>query len=52
MQEWAIGVDLGGTKIEVAIVNAQGQLSDRLLVPTESSQGPEKIVENIIELLE
>jgi len=47
MQEWAIGVDLGGTKIEVALVNADGQLLDRLRVPTESSHNSNKIIEDI-----
>ncbi len=47
MQQWAIGVDLGGTKIEVAIVSSQGELLDKLRIPTISSQGPDKIIENI-----
>ena len=47
MQKWAIGVDLGGTKIEVALVNADGQLSDRLRIPTQSEAGPDKIPEDI-----
>jgi hypothetical protein len=32
--QWAIGVDLGGSKIEVALVNSSGLLHDRLRVPT------------------
>ncbi len=51
MQEWAIGVDLGGTKIEVAIVNAQGQLEDRLRIPTEKSLSPEKTIDNIVDAI-
>jgi glucokinase len=37
--QWAIGIDLGGTKIEVALVNSSGLLHDRLRVPTNSKKG-------------
>ncbi len=47
MQEWAIGIDLGGTKIEVAIVSVKGQLLDRLRIPTEASQSADGICSNI-----
>jgi glucokinase len=51
MQKWAVGVDLGGTKIEVALVNADGQLLDRLRIPTDSSDGPDKIIEDIANII-
>jgi predicted NBD/HSP70 family sugar kinase len=35
--QWAIGIDLGGTKIEVALVNSSGLLHDRLRVPTDTA---------------
>jgi predicted NBD/HSP70 family sugar kinase len=35
-KKWAIGVDLGGTKIEVAFVNSSGLLHDRLRLVTDS----------------
>src|SRR5450759_2174971 len=41
--KWAIGIDLGGSKIEVALVNSSGLLHDRLRVPTDSKQGYEII---------
>ena len=37
--QWAIGIDLGGTKIEVALVNSSGLLHDRLRGPTNSKKG-------------
>lgn len=51
MQKWAIGVDLGGTKIEIAIVGADGQLPGKLRIPTESPLGPDKIIENIVDAI-
>jgi predicted NBD/HSP70 family sugar kinase len=36
---WAIGVDLGGTKIEVAQVDASGSLRERLRHPTPVKEG-------------
>ena len=38
-KRWAIGIDLGGSKIEVALVNSSGLLHDRLRVPTDSKKG-------------
>lgn len=50
MQEeiWAIGIDLGGTKIEVARVNKEGNYSQRLTRPTIASRGPAAIKKEII----
>jgi glucokinase len=36
---WAIGVDLGGTKVEVAQVDAQGRVRRRLRRPTDVKDG-------------
>lgn len=48
---WAIGIDLGGTKIEAALVNSSGQLRDRLRVPTESQQGYNAILKRLAETI-
>jgi len=45
--KWAIGIDLGGSKIEVALVNSSGLLHDRLRVPTDSKQGYKAILKLI-----
>ena len=37
---WAIGVDLGGTKVEVASVDSGGLLHHRLRRPTNVKAGP------------
>ena len=34
-EPWAIGVDLGGTKVEVAVVDAGGKILQRLKQPTQ-----------------
>ncbi|MDR3681730.1 MAG: ROK family protein [Flavipsychrobacter sp.] len=52
MQKWAIGVDLGGTKIEIAIVSTNGRVLDRLRIPTESTESPEQIIDKISENIE
>ena len=36
---WAIGVDLGGTKVEVAQVDSAGQIRQRLRRPTDVRDG-------------
>ena len=46
---WAIGVDLGGTKIEVATVGDGGRLLGRLRRPTPVEAGPDGIIAAIAE---
>ena len=46
--QWAIGIDLGGSKIEVALVDSSGLLHDRLHVPTQSKQGYQAICRLIL----
>jgi glucokinase len=45
---WAIGVDLGGTKIEVARVGAGGKLSQRVRRPTNIQSGPAAVKAEIV----
>jgi glucokinase len=47
---WAFGVDLGGTKVEVAVVDAQGAIRQRLQEPTDVEGGPDGIVAQIARL--
>jgi glucokinase len=44
----AIGVDLGGTKIEVALVDSQGRAKKRVRQPTEARKGYTAVKEHII----
>jgi glucokinase len=48
---WTIGVDLGGTKIEVARVNPDGKILDRARMPTLVEKGPEVIVREITDAI-
>jgi|ERR1035437_78762 glucokinase len=49
--QWTIGVDLGGSKIEVALVNSSGLLNDRLRVPTDSKKGYKAVLKQITETI-
>jgi hypothetical protein len=43
-ETWAIGVDLGGTKVQVAVVDAGGKILQRLKQPTQVETGPDRIM--------
>lgn len=45
---WAIGVDLGGTKIEVAAVEANGKLRQRIRRPTQAEKGPAAVKADLV----
>jgi len=46
--QWAVGVDLGGTKVEVAQVAEGGQLRRRVRRPTNVNAGPSIVKEDIL----
>ncbi len=46
---FTVGVDLGGTKIEVALVNGSGRVTSRQRLATRVSEGPGAIQSEIIE---
>jgi glucokinase len=46
-ETWAIGIDLGGTKVEVAAVDVNGRILRRLKRPTDVAGGPEAIIAEI-----
>jgi glucokinase len=50
-ETWAIGVDLGGTKVEVAVVDATGQILRRLQKPTDVKGGPDRIISEITQMV-
>src|SRR5699024_2544827 len=43
----SIGVDIGGTKIAIAIVNETGNIKDQIILNTDTTVGPEVVIENI-----
>ena len=48
---FSVGIDIGGTKIEAAVLDAQNNLVARERVPTEREKGSEHILNNINLLL-
>lgn len=46
---WAIGIDLGGTKIEIALVDSNGNIGGRINVPTDVKGGPSAIIKQILD---
>lgn len=52
MEKWAIGVDIGGSKIDVAHVNEEGKVLERTVFPTPPSAPPEKIIQEIAQAIE
>jgi glucokinase len=46
---WSVGVDLGGTKVEVAHVDADGHLQRRLRRPTDVKDGPKAVEQEIVD---
>lgn len=47
-ESWAIGIDLGGTKVEVAQVDATGRVLKHLRRPTNVQEGPLAVKSDII----
>ncbi len=45
--DWVIGVDLGGTKIEIALISPENRVTSRLRIPTHPHLGPQNVVERI-----
>lgn len=48
MAEYSIGVDLGGTNLRAAVVEPSGKMLERLAATTDLSQGPERVVDDIV----
>lgn len=49
---YAIGVDLGGTKIAAALVDFEGRIIYKYILPTEAEKGEVSILNNIIRVIE
>lgn len=46
-----IGVDLGATKIAAGLVTKDGRVSNQMKIKTQASQGPKKIIDNLVNLI-
>ena len=51
MSRYAIGVDLGGTKVEACLVDERRAILTRKRRPSEPRRGTERVVGNILELI-
>ena len=47
MEPLVVGVDLGGTKIELGLIDPQNKILARTKIPTKADEGPEAAVERI-----
>ena len=50
MKNNLIGIDLGGTKIEIVILDTNKEIQFRERIPTESEKGPSHIINQILVL--
>ena len=46
-----VGIDLGGTNVRIAKVDDDGRIVQDVIAPSHGLEGPEKIEENILDLL-
>ena len=44
-----VGLDLGGTNIKAVLVDEQGELRSKVIIPTEASQGPDHVISRMAE---
>jgi len=49
MDKWVVGVDLGGTKIDIGLIDPDNQIVERFKMPTNPDDGPRSAVERIAE---
>lgn len=52
MDEYAIGLDLGGTKILAGLVNSEGQMISQTQLPTASEDGEKAVIERVLAAIE
>lgn len=50
-KKYAVGVDLGGTKICTAVIDSDGRLIAETTIPTNVAEGPERVIERIKETI-
>lgn len=52
MSAYAIGVDLGGTNLRVAAIDAHGQIIYRVSEPAVFDAGPRRVIDEIVRVIE
>lgn len=50
--KYAIGVDIGGTKVAIAVVNSPGQIVDQTVIPTDKTIEPADMITQINKTIE
>lgn len=51
MTEYAIGVDLGGTNLRAAAIDATGEMLEKIALTTDLAAGPQPVVADIVEAI-
>jgi len=51
MPSYSIGVDLGGTNLRVAAIDTEGHVLDRVSIPAIYEAGPERVVNDIVNVI-
>lgn len=51
-REFVIGIDLGGTKINTALVDFQGNIIEQVNIPTLASKGEKVVLDRIIDTID
>lgn len=51
MPDFSIAVDLGGTNLRIAAVTSEGQLLEKITVPTKTARGPERTIDEMCEAI-
>jgi glucokinase len=52
MEYWVVGIDLGGTKIELGLIDPQNKIVAWEKIPTKAEEGPESAVERMATVVE
>jgi glucokinase len=52
MGAYSVGVDLGGTNLRVAAVDGEGMILERVSLPAVYDCGPERVVEDIVRVID
>lgn len=47
MKDWVVGIDLGGTKTAIGLIDPQDKIVEHHRLPTQPEEGPASIVERI-----
>jgi glucokinase len=51
MEEYIIGVDLGGTQMRAARFDSELNILERVAEPTFASEGPDRVIERLLEVI-